>query len=489
MMDAASYAHGYGGFLIGAMELALPMAALREVVACTALSPLPCESPWVMGAIDLRGVAVPVVDLRRVLGLDDAQAPQPNVIIMLHDGRLLGLLAGAVTGVFSAPPEALTRASQPAQGLAVLAGSLRRGDGGQLVSVLSAAALACLPAVPMIDDPEPARQHLASDDVTAEVVDRRVQLMLMRCGKVPFAIDAIRVYATVSDPQLQASPLARGACRGVMRYGAADVPMLDLMACCGMGEQRADQPLQGFLLRHEDGLVGLLVDQVVDVLSIDPADVVALPTHVLPRGALFTGTLALAEPAVPVHAAGQYLVLDGQALAAEETLRNLARASQPEACGSSMASQSAVDPGRVMVIYEAAGEVATPLMQVTEILPYPAEHVLFEHMGPLLGVITHRGRSVPIYCLRRLLGAPPRVDTVPAAVLLVEADGETAAFVVQRLLDIVPSDWEPSLPGHGTPGAAARPLVQVSQTEQQRMLPLVDLVRRMRELRVPRQAA
>jgi purine-binding chemotaxis protein CheW len=341
----------------------------------------------------------------------------------------------------------------------------------------------------MIEDPEPARQQLASDDVAAEVVDRHVQLMLMRCGKVLFAIDAISVYATVSDPQLQASPLARGACRGVMRYGASDVPMLDLMDCCGMGEQRADQSLQGFLLRHDDGLVGLLVEQVVDVLSIDPAEVVALPAHVLPRGTLFAGTLALAEPAVPAHAAGQYLVLDGQALAGEEALSNLARASQPEGSCSRGASQAAADPGRVMVIYEAVGEVATPLMQVTEILPYPAEHVLFEHLGPLLGVMTHRGRSVPIYCLRRVLGAEALLDAVPAAVLLVEDDGETAAFVVQRLLDIVTGAWEPSLPGHGTPGASARPLVQVNQGQRQRMLPMVDLVQRMRELRPHRQAA
>lgn len=492
-MDAASYEHGYGGFLLGDMALALPMAALREVVPCAALSPLPCGAACVIGAIDLRGVAVPVVDLRVALGLAQADAPQPNVIIMLHQNRLLGLLSGPVTGVFSAPPEALKRASMANGVAAVLAGSLRRDDLGQLVSVLSPEAVATLPGVPMIDDPEPARQHLASDDTAVEVVDHRVQMMLMRCGKVPLAIDAISVYATVSNPVLRPSPLARGACKGVLQYAGAEVPMLDLMACCGMGQLDLERPMQGFLLRQSTGLVGLLVEQVVDVLSIDTAEVVALPPHVLPRGDLFVGTLSLQPPAVADATAGQYLVLDGVALAADETLCNLAQASQPDA-GQAAANEGLIQPhGRSMVIYDVLGEWATPLEQITEILPYDGSSAVFNDMGPLLGVVAHRGRSVPIYCLRRLLGADSVDCTPTTTMLMVEDAGEMAAFVVLQLRDIAPAAWEPSLPGHGSAtapaGQASRPLVQVGQGAQQRMLPMLDLVQRMRALRGHRQAA
>jgi len=494
-MDAASYEHGYGGFLLGDMALALPMAALREVVPCSVLSLLPCDASSVIGAIDLRGVAVPVVDLRVALGLADAQGPQPNVIIMLHQNRLLGLLAGPVTGVFSAPPEALKRASVAHGVVAVLAGSLRRDDLGELVSVLSPEAVACLPGVPMIDDPEPARQHLASDDATVEVVDHRVQMLLLRCGQVPFAIDAVSVYATVSHSTLRPSPLARGACKGVIEYAGVEVPMLDLLACCGLGELDPTQPMQGFLLRQPTGLVGLLVAQVMDVLSIDMAEVVALPPHVLPRGDLVTGTLSLQPPRVAEITAGQYLVLDGVALAAEETLRNLARASQPGAAQAhAVATQAVVQNlGRSMVIYEVLGESATPLEQITEILPYDPARAIFHGMGPLLGVVTHRGRSVPIYCLRRLLGAESLDCTPTTTMLLVEDAGHTAAFVVQQLRDIAPAAWEPSLPMHrggsGTARPLARPLVQVGQDEHQRMLPLLDLVQHMRDLRAQRRAA
>jgi len=242
------------------------------------------------------------------------------------------------------------------------------------------------------------------------------------------------------------------------------------------------------------------------VLSIDQAGVVTLPPHVLPRGDLFAGTLSLQPPVVAEAAAGQYLVLDGMALAAEETLRNLAQAGQPAAIGSVGAqaqTQAQVQaaahedgsppPARSMVIYDVLGEWATPLEQITEILPYHGGSAIFNDMGPLLGVVVHRGRSVPIYCLRRLLGADS-VDCTPTTTMLVVEDaGETAAFVVLQLRDIAPAAWEPRLPGLGTGGTpagqGARPLVQVGQGEQQRMLPLLDLVQRMRDLRGHRQAA
>lgn len=481
-MDAASDAHGYGGFMLGEMALALPMAALREVVPRTALIPLPCEAPCVVGAIDLRGVALPVVDLRLALGMPGAGASEPNVIIMLHEGRLLGLLSGPVTGVFNAPAQALKAARVTAGGSAVLAGSLRRDDLGQLVSVLSPQALACLPGVPWIEDPEPARQHQSAGEAGVAVDSAQRQMMLLRCGTVPLALDAISVHATLSNPVLRPSPLAQGWCKGLITHGGQDVPMVDLMACCGLGERAGGGPMQGFVLRTPQGLVGLLVDQVIDVMTVDAHAVVPLPPHVLPRGALFAGTLPLSPPAVLPQAQGQYLVLDGAALAAEPMLCGLA-----QVCAAEEHVQSRQDASRAheraMVIYDVLGEWATPLEQITEILPFDGSRIVFNDLGPLLGVVAHRGRTVPIYCLRRLLGADSVDCTPTTTMLMVEADGEAAAFVVLKLLDIAPADWEPTLPGHGGTGDTSRPLVQVGQGAHQRMLPMLDLVARVRERR------
>ena len=129
--------------------LALPMAALREVLPCPTLLALPCPAACVVGGIDLRGVMVPVVDLRvltlpaRHVASGSAKATAGAcVIVMEHAGRVLGLLSDGVTGVFQAVPGSLSLADVADPAAAVLAGSIRSADDGQLLHLLSAPALA-----------------------------------------------------------------------------------------------------------------------------------------------------------------------------------------------------------------------------------------------------------------------------------------------------------------------------------------------------------
>lgn len=122
----------FGGFRLGGLPLALPMTALREVVPCTALQPLACPAACVIGGIALRGVLVPVVDLRLALGRPAAPpGPGSCVIVMVEAGCILGLLADGVSGVFNARASAVSRmqphpqAADAPAAAAILAGTVR----------------------------------------------------------------------------------------------------------------------------------------------------------------------------------------------------------------------------------------------------------------------------------------------------------------------------------------------------------------------------
>ena len=102
-MDPHASDRRFGVFSLATLQLALPLEALREVVPLSALSVLPCAASCVIGGIDLRGVLVPVVDLRVVIGLPATGRAPSSVVIMIFAGRLLGLLASGVVGVFECP--------------------------------------------------------------------------------------------------------------------------------------------------------------------------------------------------------------------------------------------------------------------------------------------------------------------------------------------------------------------------------------------------
>jgi purine-binding chemotaxis protein CheW len=180
---------GYGGFRIAGMDLALPMDILREVIPCGVLAELPCAAPYVIGGIDLRGIMVPVVDLRIALDLAVTDILFPNVIIMAHENKLLGLLTETVTGIFAGDEKNTNAVSFAAADLPIYCGCIRRNDDGVLVNLLSPTALIMLKDVPMTEDPESMRLHSATSVKDEVQNDKAQQVLLMRCHCICYRCD------------------------------------------------------------------------------------------------------------------------------------------------------------------------------------------------------------------------------------------------------------------------------------------------------------
>jgi len=116
----------YLTFQLSGAEYGLPLLRVREIVRYQAPTPLPQAPPTVRGMINLRGSAVPVIDLARKLGL----APQPisrrsTIILVETAGAAMGIAADSVSRVIAlgesevepAPDFGLPRAPEYLRGL------------------------------------------------------------------------------------------------------------------------------------------------------------------------------------------------------------------------------------------------------------------------------------------------------------------------------------------------------------------------------------
>lgn len=70
------------GILCGAWALALPFDWARQIVDEFELSPVPKAPPWLLGATNIDGNILPVVDLSVYLGLATASAPQRQRLLI-----------------------------------------------------------------------------------------------------------------------------------------------------------------------------------------------------------------------------------------------------------------------------------------------------------------------------------------------------------------------------------------------------------------------
>lgn len=129
-------------FLVNGQAFCLDVSVIREIRGWTPATPLPMSPPEVRGVINLRGVIMPVVDLKARLDQGLTEPSSRHVIIVMQLGeRQAGLLVEAVQETFKisrselqAPPSL----SDPAViGLVSSILSL----GGRLVSVVDPYAL------------------------------------------------------------------------------------------------------------------------------------------------------------------------------------------------------------------------------------------------------------------------------------------------------------------------------------------------------------
>jgi purine-binding chemotaxis protein CheW len=92
-----------GGTLFG-----LRIARVAEIVALPQCTPLPESPPWLLGMATLRGRMVPLIDLRRRLGLGASGGAARPCVVVTEGGEFpIGLIMDRVCDVVSIPPECL----------------------------------------------------------------------------------------------------------------------------------------------------------------------------------------------------------------------------------------------------------------------------------------------------------------------------------------------------------------------------------------------
>jgi purine-binding chemotaxis protein CheW len=102
-MRAAAVATEVISFAVGDEQYGVNIMAVREIKDGSAITQLPKQPDHMRGVLNLRGVIVPIIDLRCRFGngLTDA-TPMHVVIVIQVEGDTVGLLADRVLDIISA---------------------------------------------------------------------------------------------------------------------------------------------------------------------------------------------------------------------------------------------------------------------------------------------------------------------------------------------------------------------------------------------------
>ena len=99
---AATFAKDLLRVEVGEVSYALEVGRIREIVNPLPIVELPRDQAFLLGVADYRDEVVPVVDLRRLFGLESAEADRRTKWVILDAGtRLVGVVVDGVLDVFS----------------------------------------------------------------------------------------------------------------------------------------------------------------------------------------------------------------------------------------------------------------------------------------------------------------------------------------------------------------------------------------------------
>lgn len=94
----------YITFTIGAEEYGVDIMAVREIKGWSDTTHLPNSPPYVRGVINLRGIIVPIFDLRARFGLGATETTKTHVVIIVAvQSRTIGILVDSVSDILTVP--------------------------------------------------------------------------------------------------------------------------------------------------------------------------------------------------------------------------------------------------------------------------------------------------------------------------------------------------------------------------------------------------
>ena len=102
-------------FFLGGEEFALPLAQVQEIIRPLHLRQMPNEEGWLEGVTTLRGELLPVLNLRKELGLDETDSGSRIIVARGTDRHLVGLLVDEASEVIALPTDAFEDLPEPAK--------------------------------------------------------------------------------------------------------------------------------------------------------------------------------------------------------------------------------------------------------------------------------------------------------------------------------------------------------------------------------------
>jgi purine-binding chemotaxis protein CheW len=407
----------YGSFSLNGTEFAVPATAIKEVV--NEQGPyisMPISPDYLLGLFNLRGMIIPVVDLRILFNLTDESnnSAEDKVIAIIEYGLFsVGLLFDRTSEVFDGGDKDKIEFSNSEDYQSVVQGAFKLDCGNRIVQIIEPHDLISLKHLP-----RPNESALAN---IRKKRGTRKQCISFEVGDSVCAlhINAIREIITVD--KIENSILAGGHCVGAINIRGNTVPVIDFGALLGSeptvisyteddneevidsvtgeAEQAKTQSYTVIVMIIDELFFGLLIKGVKSIISFYDEDMITFPVIGNHKAKMFEGC-------VPEGGTIETILLNHLEIFSEAEVADMTRGHgnlYKEQEAQAKNSASAKVQKETYILFTIENNYALEIHHVNEVIDYP-ENLLYPPNLPkhIRGMLNLRGTLVAIIDSRAL---------------------------------------------------------------------------------------
>lgn len=389
---------GFFGFArLDAFRLAVPAEVAEEVISGPIeLSALPSGSRYLMGVFSLRGLPVPVLDLRVVLGeRDGTERPGSiaNAFLVKWGDLRFAVEISEIGGVAHCEADSLTRVDDERYS-GVFRTLHTDQKSGVVSSVLDVEALLSLEGM------RAALSNRRSSDVNRRRrTISRGGSVVFEAGGFRFAVDCFALRWVEPMAEALETPFSSSVLLGFQeqRNGEGHLAVLDVLGLCGLATEEMGRNRRSLIVLQWEGReLGLAVDTVVEIRSFEQLEQHPVEARSLGGVDIFLGSVVDEEGREVFLIDPEKLGREGEALGAYSQLAasNVSKTLERQMKGAE----------HFIVFRVGAGYFAAMLKGLDAVIDVPASMIELAASGEgVRGMCSHLGRPVRVFELRASL--------------------------------------------------------------------------------------
>ena len=433
-------------FILADEVFAVDMTPVQEIIRVPEVVRVPLAPCTLDGLANLRGKVLPIISLRRIFGFEDKPHDDASRALVIDLGQALGFVVdkvASVVGVELAQIDDVTAISSTVN-TDLLSGMIKDVGGHAMIMVLNFQKLIAqeFTEIAAISKTAHLNAGLTSALTSAEedLDSDELQLVSFDVAGQEYAIAIEDVQEIVQVPeQMIHVPHTEAYVLGVMTLRNRLLPLVSLRRMFGLPAQNTDERSRIVVVALEGVSVGIVMDNVNEVLRVAKTEVDPMPSLLAREGDLadiaeicrLEGGKRLVSIIAVRHLFNHSTIK--QALTSVDNYQdsNTTGSNDPD-------DKNADDDEQVVVFRLDKEEFGVPVDSVQEIVRVPEELTHVPKAPAFVeGVINLRGAVLPVIDLRRRLGlsSVERSDGQRVMVFLIQ--GARTGFIVDSVAEVL----------------------------------------------------